>query len=141
MAGNAEKPLGRLHALWTLEGMGKLDPGLIIRAMDDPVPGVRENAVRLAELYLGTAPELEVALLGMRSDTDPKVRFQLLCTLGFLEGREASEARKNLLFSDITDESIQIAALSAPFKESRGLLDAVLEDYRQDLPAHGSLVT
>lgn len=141
LAGNAEKPLGRLHALWTLEGLGRLDPTLIIRAMDDPEPGVRENAIQLAELHLGKSPELEKALLGMQSDNDPKVRFQLLCTLGFLEGRETSEARRELLFSDITDEWMQIAALSAPFGQTQGLLDALLENYQEDLPAHGSLVT
>lgn len=141
LAGNAENPLGRLHALWTLEGFGKLDPALIISAMDDPHPGVRENAIQLAELHLGKSNELEKALLGMQSDKDPKVRFQLLCTLGFLEGKIASEARKELLFSDISDEWMQIAALSAPFGQSQGLLEALLENYKEDLPAHASLVT
>src|SRR5437773_11374821 len=41
-------PLARVHALWTLDGMGKLDPSLITRALDDPVAGVRENAIRLS---------------------------------------------------------------------------------------------
>jgi putative membrane-bound dehydrogenase-like protein len=140
MAENTESPLGRLHALWTLEGMGKLNAELIRQAMDDPVPGVRESAVKLAELHLQTAPELADALLELQSDTDPKVRFQLLCTLGFLESQQAAQARKDLLFSDIEDEWVQIAALSAPFSESSHLLEAVLEDFRKDIPAYGSLV-
>lgn len=113
--------------------MGRLEPGLIIQAMDDSAPGVRENVIKLAEMQMGKAPELEEALLAMQSDSDPKVRFQLLCTLGFLEGTQAAQARKNLLFSDIEDEWIQIAALSAPFEESRKLLDAVLKDYNDNI--------
>ena len=52
MAQNTQTPLGRLHALWTLEGMHKLTPELIEEALHDPVAGVRENAIKLAELNL-----------------------------------------------------------------------------------------
>src|SRR5437762_7702570 len=52
-----KSPLGRVHALWTLDGLGKLDSSLVAKALDDPVAGVRENAIRLAEPYLTKAPE------------------------------------------------------------------------------------
>ncbi|MEO7649619.1 MAG: PVC-type heme-binding CxxCH protein, partial [Bryobacteraceae bacterium] len=51
MARQNASPVGRLHALWTLEGLGKLDPALIEQALRDTSPGVRENAVRLAESF------------------------------------------------------------------------------------------
>lgn len=140
MAVNRVSPLGRLHALWALEGMDKLDTETIREAMKDPEAGVRENAIKLAELHLQAVPELENALLELKSDPDPKVRFQLLCTLGFLDSPQASQARKDLLFMDIEDEWVQIAALSAPFSESSQLLDAVLADFKKDIPAYGSLV-
>src|SRR5207244_13598684 len=50
-------PLGRVHALWTLDGLGKLEPSLVTKALDDPVAGVRENAIRLAEPYLAKRSE------------------------------------------------------------------------------------
>jgi hypothetical protein len=34
----------RLHALWTLEGMNKLTPELVVQALQDREAGVRENA-------------------------------------------------------------------------------------------------
>src|SRR5690606_35821414 len=43
---------GRLHALWTLEGLGALRPELIREALRDDAPGIRENAIRLAERRL-----------------------------------------------------------------------------------------
>src|SRR6266480_802174 len=106
-------PLARVHALWTLDGMGKLDPSLIARALDDPVAGVRENAIRLSEPYLAKAPELARRLMQMVGDPDPKVRFQLLCTLGFLDSPEATVAQNKLLANGVEDPWMQVAALSA----------------------------
>ena len=106
-------PLGRVHALWTLDGLGKLDPSLVARALDDPVPGVRENAIRLAEPFLAKAPELARKLTQMAGDPDPKVRFQLLCTLGFLDSAEATAAQNKLLVDGVEDPWMQVAALSA----------------------------
>lgn len=71
MAQNTTSPLGRLHALWTLQGLGQLRPELIWQALQDPVPGIRENAIRLAELHLDTAPDLAEALLALQANTDP----------------------------------------------------------------------
>src|SRR5262249_43810849 len=105
--------VGRVHALWTLEGLGKLTAARIERSFIDPEPGVRENVIRLAEPRLKTEPSLVAWLLRMVNDPDPKVRFQLLCTLGDLDTPEARAAREHLLFENIDDEWMQVAALSA----------------------------
>lgn len=140
MAQNPALPLGRLHALWTLEGLDKLRPELIASALKDPVSGVRTNAIKLAELHLKTAPALIPALLAMQADGDPKVRFQLLCTLGFVETPAAASVRQKLLFTDIDDQWVQIAALSAPTSQQDDLLNAVLARFKPDVSAYGSLV-
>ena len=114
-----KSPLGRVHALWTLDGLGKLDSSLVAKALDDPVAGVRENAIRLAEPYLTKAPELAQKLTQMAGETDPKVRFQLLCTLGFVDSPESVAAQKKLLADGMEDPWMQVAALSAP--DSRAL--------------------
>jgi putative membrane-bound dehydrogenase-like protein len=107
-------PLGRVHALWTLDGLGKLDPTLVAKALDDPVAGVRETAIRLAEPYLAKAPELARKLTQMAGDPDAKVRFQLLCTLGFIDSSEAAAAQNKLLADGVEDPWMQLAALTAP---------------------------
>ena len=51
MAQNTNEPLGRLHALWALQGLEQLTPDLIKEALHDPVAGIRRNAIKLAELH------------------------------------------------------------------------------------------
>lgn len=103
----------RVHILWTLEGMGRLDVPLIEEALDDPAAGVRENALRLAESRLHDNPSLTRKLVGMSDDPDPTVRLQLLLTLGDLESPAARAARERLLDADLEDRWFQVAALTA----------------------------
>lgn len=132
--------LGRLHALWTLEGLNALRSEQIVAALRDPEAGVRMNAIKLAELHLKEHPALIRDLLPLQDDADAKVRFQLLCTLGFVDSPEAAGARNKLLFRDIEDEFVQVAALSAPSSQTGQLLESVLAGYKKNIPAYASLV-
>src|SRR5262249_27111782 len=49
MAVKSERPLARLHALCTLDGLKALTPELLRAALGDAHPGVRRHAVRLCE--------------------------------------------------------------------------------------------
>ena len=99
--------VGRVHALWALDGLGKLDGSLLRKALDDPEAGVRENAVRLAEPQLTSDPSLAEKLVTMANDPDPKVRFQLLCTLGFVDSPQAGAAEDRLLAANVEDPWMQ----------------------------------
>lgn len=52
MARNSPSPLGRLHTLYTLDGLDALKPGVVRSALHDSNPRVREQAIRLAEPWL-----------------------------------------------------------------------------------------
>ncbi len=140
MAINTSAPLGRLHALWTLEGIGELKPELIQQALKDSVAGIRENAIKLAELHLTASPDLVKALLPLQTDINAKVRFQLLCTLGSIKTPQAAEARHKLLFKDISDKWVQFAALSASSSQTAPLLKDVIDHFQKDVPAYASLI-
>jgi len=61
---------------------------------------------------------LENELVQLYDDKDPKVRYQLLCTLGLLHSDAAESAKQFILLKDVEDKWIQIAALaSSPGKE------------------------
>jgi len=140
MSVNEASAEGRLHALWTLEGLHQLGTESIEKALRDPEPGVRVNAIKLAELHLKATPSLAGNLMALQEDGDAKVRFQLLCTLGFIDTPEAAAVRNKLLFQDIEDEFVQVAALSAPSSQTESLLESVLARYQRKIPAYGSLV-
>jgi putative membrane-bound dehydrogenase-like protein len=106
--------VGRLHALWTLEGLGRLSDTQIQQALADTEAGVRENAIVLAEKRLDTEPALLNALIGLEEDPSPRVRFQLLCTLGFFDTSQSRSIRQRMFSRDIEDPWMQVAALSAP---------------------------
>tara|TARA_R110001592_G_scaffold9215_1_gene49147 strand:- start:76355 stop:79378 length:3024 start_codon:yes stop_codon:yes gene_type:complete len=139
LAMSGESPMGRLHALWTLQGIGALDEITVANSLKDPVAGIRENAVKLSELFLSQSTVLAPKLLALKDDSDPKVRFQLMQTLGSIESESAFQVRKELLFKDIDDKWVQLAALSAPFSESSRLIDPVLNRYKAT-PAYNGLV-
>jgi putative membrane-bound dehydrogenase-like protein len=139
MITNARSPEGRLHAMWTLEGLKQLKSNVILKALKDPQPGIRENAIKLAEQHLTSSPDLVEALLAMQNDIDAKVRFQLLLTLGSVTTSESAKVRETILFKDINDSWVQTAALTAAGSHMT-LLDAVLKNYRSEIPAYASLV-
>jgi len=122
MASAHPDPVARVHALWTLDGMGRLDVTVVAAALRDPVAGVRENAIRLAEARLVRAPELVAELLNMAGDQDARVRYQLLCTLGGVRTAEARQVRDRLLGRGFDDRWVQLAALSAGPDEAARLL-------------------
>ncbi|ULQ54711.1 PVC-type heme-binding CxxCH protein [Flavihumibacter fluvii] len=140
MAKNPVTTLGRLHALWTLEGLGSLKPELIEIALNDNEPGLRENAIKLAELHLAAAPALSTSLLSLQDDPDAKVKFQLLCTLGSVNSPEAEQVSHKLLFKDINDKWVQVAALSGSSAKTGSLLTVVLDSFHKEIPAYASLV-
>ena len=104
--------LGRLHGLWTLDGLNALEPVRIRRALGAKSPGLRENAIILTEKYLKENPQLVGDLFFLAEDPDPRVRFQLLCTLGSIEHSRSDETRNILLLADLADPWMQLASIS-----------------------------
>lgn len=69
-----KSPRARLHALWTLDGLHALKDGQVLTALGDTHPGVRENALKLAE------PRMKSAAIRKRvesslADSDARVRM------------------------------------------------------------------
>ena len=129
MFGSSPRPDTRLHALWTLEGLGGLTTSDIRAALKDPEPGIRENAIRLAEPRLDQEPALAQDLLAMTGDAHPAVRFQLLCTLGWLDSPSVRRARRQLLLRDMEDPWVQLAALSASAPRPLELLELAVSEF------------
>ena len=79
MARNDKSPFGRIHALWTLEGLGAIDASLVRDKLKDPEPQVRIAAMRTSESLIQKGDASLIAdLKAMVKDKDPNVVLQTL---------------------------------------------------------------
>jgi putative membrane-bound dehydrogenase-like protein len=130
--------LARLHALWTLEGLGQLRGEDLLRALGDRSPGVREHAVRLAATRMVTDLSLRGAVLGLARDPMIRVRYQVAFAAGGLNSPEAVEAAWDILGQDAADKWVRAAVLSAPPDQCVKLALRVLPDVARPSGTAGS---
>jgi glucose/arabinose dehydrogenase/mono/diheme cytochrome c family protein len=82
---DAGDPRPRLHALWTLDGLGALDDKLILQALKAKEPHVRMAGLRLAELRLDSktaaSSPMSVAVRRALRDADPSVAIQAMLSV------------------------------------------------------------
>ncbi|MEX0711295.1 MAG: PVC-type heme-binding CxxCH protein [Pirellulales bacterium] len=123
--------LGRLHALWSLEGLGMLGERDLAAALADPAGGVREHAVRLAEPRLATSSLLRDKVLALAEDRDIRVRGQVALTLGQLGDHRATAAIAEIARRDGGDYWLRTAVLSSPDRIAADLLTSLLDRRRQ----------
>lgn len=99
--------LGKMHALWALDGFDALDDASRRAALLDADPVVRETGVRLSE----GADGLFAELAAMVRDPSPAVRLQLMLSLGSVGTPAAREAMRVLLQTD-AEPLLRSAALT-----------------------------
>src|SRR4030095_3835148 len=126
LARKAGSPEGRIHALWTLDGLGRLDPQLALEALGDSSEIVREHAIRLAD-HVDSEP-IRRKLLGMGEDPDPRVVFQLACTLGRLPAAQSVEPLQRIAAHNLEDSWFQIAVLTSAADQSLRWFQAVTRE-------------
>jgi mono/diheme cytochrome c family protein/glucose/arabinose dehydrogenase len=89
LASGTEPLAFRLQALWTLEGLGRLDSNDIVQAMASPQARLRAVAMRMAEGILRstnatTATPLRERVLKLATDSAAELQIQSALTLGLL---------------------------------------------------------
>ena len=89
---SSTNPLGRVQALWTLEGVGAIDRATVVAALGDASPLVRASALRLSERYMtdqnGRA-DLLARVFALTRDPSPDVQLQAVLSFG--QANEASQ--------------------------------------------------
>jgi putative membrane-bound dehydrogenase-like protein len=133
MVVNGPSGPARAHALWTLDGLRLLSPGsgetLLIGALKDPEPGVREQALRLSERWLATNAAVQQAVAAMAEDPAPRVRFQAAFSLGAgTVSAESSAALARIALKSLDDPWIQTAVLSSAQHCGSEILELLLAD-------------
>lgn len=113
LAAHGNTPAGRMHALYALDGLDALSVDVLLAAMDDAHPRVRQHAVRLSEKLALQSPELRERMYGLVADQSPHVRYQLAFSLGQLDGQGRLAAIAAILRSDVADPYFRLAAQSS----------------------------
>jgi putative membrane-bound dehydrogenase-like protein len=112
LAAEAKSSLGRMHALYALDGLNALDVATVLHGLHDADSRVREHSLRLAEQF-ESAPEVRARFDEMTDDPDRRVRYQLAWSLGSVRGELPSRALVRLARRDGDDAWARLAILSS----------------------------
>jgi mono/diheme cytochrome c family protein len=86
MAESSTNELARIHALWTLEGLGELKSDLVKKLIQDPNPKIRIQGLRAAEtLYKYGEKSISAVYRTAAEDSNPDVAIQALLSAHVLK--------------------------------------------------------
>jgi putative membrane-bound dehydrogenase-like protein len=92
VATSSSQPLGRVQAMWTLEGIDALDRATVVAAFSDKEPVVRAAALRLSErLFKDPASRADLLARVLALTRDPSPDVQLQAVLTFSEANDATQ--------------------------------------------------
>jgi mono/diheme cytochrome c family protein/glucose/arabinose dehydrogenase len=142
MARSAGDWRARLHALWTLDGLDRIDATLVTAALEDKSRDVRAAAIRISERWLSEANHpIHAAVMKRMDDTDWSVQHQLAASLGALPPGSRETAVLALLERLPVNSVTMDAALSALRGAESTALDRLLVDGVSETPQRSALLT
>ena len=119
-------PLGRLHALWTLEGLESIDHATLVTAFADSDARVRSAAIRIAEPRLAKDRSLDSQIDQLLVDVSPDVKIQTMLSLARGGHPDSNELTERLIKENSSNLAIthlakqlkaRIAAMEAERKK------------------------
>ncbi len=108
--------LTRIHALWTLNGMGSLDNATWTTAMKDNDARVRKTVAWIGEDMMKKDPKAIDQLATMMNDADADVRFQLMLSMRFVDSDKSKKIIADLIKNNPNDPML---ALSQNSRETK----------------------
>jgi putative membrane-bound dehydrogenase-like protein len=128
LAAESKLPQGRIHALWTLLGLGGLDEPTLVAALGDPDPHVREHALRVSEGNAGSSIAVAQKMASLADDPSTRVRFQAALSLHSVPEGVAIGALAAIARRDAADRWVRTALLSAVPTRAAALYGLLLGD-------------
>jgi len=126
--------LGRLQALWSLEGMKRLSDENLLVSFHDSSAGIREQAVLVLTGRMsraesaGSETDLLAPLLALANDSSPRVRFQVALALGDFDDARCTEALLSIARRDAGDPWIVNGVLSSSRDLAPRLFEQLLKE-------------
>ena len=119
MARTSPSQLGRIHALWTLEGLGALDAAIVREQLKSTDPKIRVQAAQLSERLIKAG---DISLVSdvkeLAKDSDPNVVIQSMLTVGYIKAPDAVAFIQSTLESN---KSAGVTAIGAQLAANGGV--------------------
>jgi mono/diheme cytochrome c family protein/glucose/arabinose dehydrogenase len=141
LAKDSTSPMGRVHALWTLEGRGAVKAEAVLAGMAHADPRVRAAAIRVSESLMATSDRDAIVARWTElaaSEAVTEVQQQLALSIGEAKAPAADLAGAALVTRAADVAFIQDAFVSGLEGREIDLLEAVLKKpaaYAKTLPA------
>ena len=129
-----ENPTGRLHCLFTLDGLGSITVADLKKGLSDPHPRVIANTLKLCKQFAATDDEGPILKLVLGVDSvNPHVQFQLAFALGEFADDEVASAIAQLMQKNADNQIVINAALTSVGNNAHLVADKVLskQEYRR----------
>ncbi|GDY17555.1 hypothetical protein LBMAG55_08780 [Verrucomicrobiota bacterium] len=114
LALSGKEPLGRIHALWTLEGLGALDAKVVRAFLTSPDARLRAQGLRAGESLVKTGDKALIEdFRKLAADPAPTVVLQAIMTAKYLGSNEVKAWPDSAKF-------VQTALMTSPSKGGQG---------------------
>ncbi len=130
-------PLARVHALWTLAGVGGLDKPTVLAALADPDARVCAAAIRVGEKFLKPNLDAEIVgkLVALAARPEAAVRLQLALSLGEAKTPAADAALRALLIAAGDQPYLVDAVVSGLARREPEFVEAIVIEAKAGGPA------
>ncbi len=132
--GDDTSHLARIHALWTLEGLGAIDKEVLLYALKDNNPQVRRTAVWISEsLYLKKNDSQMIdAVAKLKDDPNYDVRVQVLLSMYNSNADKAKLIVKEIVEDNANNEMLVAAKDALDKNEMVRELSSRLGDFSKE---------
>ncbi|MBG85415.1 MAG: dehydrogenase [Verrucomicrobiales bacterium] len=133
LATDGKTHFGRLHALWTLEGLGYLDLELLATVLKKDNNGkVLAAAIRLSEPILRSWEQDDAlkAMLPLVQSKNMDVKLQLALTLGEIKHEKAADALVSLASENANTRNLRDAVISGLTGRESQFAQSIMRDKR-----------
>ncbi len=110
LARTGENPLGRLHALWTLEGLAAVSESLITEKFADADDRLRAAAVRMTESVIASDRSFDDHIEELTKDESPDVVIQTLLSVTRGEHPQVDALTKAIVAAHAQNQAIMSVA-------------------------------
>lgn len=122
-------PIGRLHALWTLEGLDAINPNDIIKMFNDKDLRVQQAALRISERFLAKKNTLIFKNIEkLKNTTNKDLAIQIILSLRANKNVASKNLIQELMDKNPENEVIQITGTES-LKTDPPIIDQLKKQY------------